>query len=469
MFSACTADIAIFGGQAGGGKTWALLLEMARWMFVAGFRGLLLRRTIADQRKAGGLLDTATDVFGQLGASKRMSPDIDFIWKSGAKVQLSGCEQEEAIKEWQGAQLDLVGWDELTHFTKFQFWYLYTRMRSAHGKIKPYFRATCNPEPDSWVRELIAWWIGADGFAIPERSGVIRWLCREGDDYRWFDSQAQAQAWLTEIGDTDQDPVSVTFIPAKLSDNPILLKNDPKYRGRLAVQDAQTRALLLDGNWNARVQPGAFFDRSWFDVYESVPEWKDVVCACRAWDIADSRPTPERPNPDWTAGVLLYLLKNGRVVVCDVQHVRESEGAVDELMARIAVQDGPRVTIGLFQDPASAGKRDVRHLQTALRKALPSANITVELAGKGKDSKLTYARPFSAYVDPRTMADGRELRAVIVRAPWNSAYLGELVAFPPTDKALHDDMVDATGRAWLELAKRRPGGFAADFGKAWRG
>ncbi len=49
-------------------------------------------------------------------------------------------------------------------------------------------RATCNPDADSWVASFIDWWIGDDGYAIKERSGVMRWMVRIGDDIVWADT-----------------------------------------------------------------------------------------------------------------------------------------------------------------------------------------------------------------------------------------------------------------------------------------
>lgn len=55
--------------------------------------------------------------------------------------------------------------------------------------VRPYVRATCNPDADSWVAEFISWWIDPEtGFAIPERAGVLRWFIRIGDTIIWGDS-----------------------------------------------------------------------------------------------------------------------------------------------------------------------------------------------------------------------------------------------------------------------------------------
>ena len=89
-------------------------------------------------------------------------------------------------------------------------------------------RATCNPDADSWVAELVKWWINQDtGYPIHERSGVIRWFIREDGQLRWFDTKKQAARHLVKGGldpaKAVKQPKSFTFIPAKLEDNPVLV------------------------------------------------------------------------------------------------------------------------------------------------------------------------------------------------------------------------------------------------------
>nr|WP_234841454.1 terminase family protein [Sinorhizobium meliloti] len=73
----------------------------------------------------------------------------------------------------------------MTHFSAKQFWYMVSRNRSMSG-VRPYTRATCNPDADSWVAELIRWWIDQDtGLPIPERAGVLRWFVRSDSPQTW--------------------------------------------------------------------------------------------------------------------------------------------------------------------------------------------------------------------------------------------------------------------------------------------
>lgn len=459
-FSRCSADIAIYGGSAGGGKTYALLMEAARWFQVRNYRAVLFRRTLEDVKKAGGLWDKGSALYRQLKAQIREGGERDAQWPEyNSKIQFRGCEFEDDVFSWQGAELDFVGIDEISHFTAKQIWYLWTRCRSTTG-IKPYLRGTCNPEPDSHIRELIDWWIDpGSGFVIEERSGVIRWIVRTKDDeIRNFATQQDAQLYLNEIGDQDQSPVSLTFIRSRLEDNPALLRADPKYKSRLAMQDAVTRAKLLDGNWNARATAGALFSRGWFKAVETFPDVKDVQLWVRGWDFAFSRPTPQYPNPDWSATVLIAWLKTGKLCFCHVDRIQQEQGGVDEWIRAIVQNDGPRVIQALWQDPAS-GKALAQHQREVIRTAMPSSEVLIEVE---RLDKIAYASILSAAIDPRTR--NNQYIAHFVDGPGVQPFFAELEGFPK--KGGKKDQVDAASRAYLVIDQHL-NGFAAGFLRAW--
>lgn len=151
------ADIAIYGGAAGGGKTWALLLEALRHRGEADFSAVFFRRNTVQVRNPGGLWDESFKLYPGSGATP-FSATLEWKFRSGAKVKFAHLEHDKTVLEWQGAQLPLLCFDELTHFTAAQFWSMTARNRSV-GPVAPYIRATCNPDADSWVAELVSWWI----------------------------------------------------------------------------------------------------------------------------------------------------------------------------------------------------------------------------------------------------------------------------------------------------------------------
>lgn len=218
-FLASNADIVIFGGAAGGGKTWALLMQPLRHMSNPQFGGVIFRRTSPQIRNQGGLWDESSQIYPLLNAEPRQTV-LEWRFPAGAKLKFAHLQYDSDVYDWQGAQVPFIGFDQLEHFSESQFWYMLSRNRSLCG-VRPYVRATVNPDADSWVAKLIEWWIDQEtGFPIDERSGIVRWFVRVNGETKWADTKE-------ELATDGEDPKSLTFIPAKLSDNQILMLKDP--------------------------------------------------------------------------------------------------------------------------------------------------------------------------------------------------------------------------------------------------
>lgn len=258
QFLSSPADIVIGGSAAGVGKTFALLLEPLHYInAVKGFGGVIFRRTTPQIRNEGGLWDTSMDIFPYVGATPRES-SLEWVFEHKNKMKFAHLEYEKDKLSWQGSQIPFIGFDELTHFTETQFFYLLSRNRSACG-VKPYVRATCNPDPDSWVATLIEWWINQDtGFPIPEREGVVRYFTKSGSQYIWGSSyeEVKEKSWhflekiVEKSGLLPENFIkSLTFISGSVYDNKKLLEKDPSYIANLLSQDDDIKAQLFDGNW----------------------------------------------------------------------------------------------------------------------------------------------------------------------------------------------------------------------------
>lgn len=425
-FAQCRADVAIYGGAAGGGKSWSLLFEALRWHQVPGFRAVIFRKALTDITVPGGLWDASRDMYPQTGAEPRGSPVLDWRWPSDARVGFSYLDKDGDELRHQGAEYAVELFDEGTHIRERHFWYLQSRNRSRCG-VRPYTRISCNPDPDSFIRQLIDWWIGPDGLAIPERSGVLRWFVRGPDGMlQWADTRE-------ELGESAR---SLTFIPSRLEDNPALTSTDPGYRARLESLPRIDRERLLGANWDVKPIAGSFFQRSWIDVLEAPPR---AALSVRTWDLAATAPTEKSPDPDWTVGTKVVRARDGRLVVEHAERMREGPGTVEAAMRRIAEQDGKHVRIGLWQDPGGAGKAHVAHL---VKTVLKGFSCEVIVAAKNKQA---YAKPISAAADP-AVDPGPQL--AIVAGPWNTWFLSQLEGFP---EGKHDDAVDALSLAGLLL------------------
>lgn len=263
-FLSSSADIVIGGGAAGAGKSYALLMEPLRHAHVAGFRSVIFRRTTVQVKNSGGLWDTSKEIYSKLVDTAGRSPhptEAPPKWKfpSGATLLFSHLEHESTKFDWDGAQIALLGFDELIHFTPGQFWYLVGRNRSSSG-VRPYIRATTNPQSSGWVKRLISWWIYPDdyeveslrGMPIIERAGVLRYLARWNESNYWGDTPQEAIAALPEEGRAKyriELVKSVTFIPGTLQDNRELTDKDLGYEGNLLAQDKRHGSRLLRGCW----------------------------------------------------------------------------------------------------------------------------------------------------------------------------------------------------------------------------
>ena len=275
-FLATPADICIYGGAAGGGKTFGLLLEPLRHMKNKDFNSIIFRRDYTQVTSPGGLWDSSKKIYSYVkGCYPLKTPKLHWNFQSGASVNFAHLGNDEDCLSWQGSQVTMIGFDELTHFSEYQFFYMLSRNRTDSG-VAPYVRATCNPDADSWVAEFIKWWIDPDtGYPIPERSGKIRWMVRLNEVIYWFDTRQEAIDAAIENGMDYEKAVimakSVTFIASTLQDNKILMKNDPGYMANLMAMALVERERLLYGNWKIKAAAGLMFKRTKVNLLETLP------------------------------------------------------------------------------------------------------------------------------------------------------------------------------------------------------
>ena len=265
QFLSSRADIVIYGGAAGGGKTYAVLLESLRHHATLNARIAIFRRERVRVTAPGGLWDESHNIFPYFNA---VSNEARLVWKfpRGATVSFLTLQYEQDVKKFHGSQLAVQLWDELTEFEESQFWYMTSRSRT-NAKIKPYIRATCNPDADSWVAKLIAWWIGDDGLPIADRCGRIRWFYRRDDILLWADSKEEL---IANHGAEEVDCRSFTFIAATIEDNQILLQNNPAYLSTLRSLREIDKQRLLFGNWRIKAE-GKIFHQSDFKIFTRNP------------------------------------------------------------------------------------------------------------------------------------------------------------------------------------------------------
>lgn len=332
--------------------------------------------------------------------------------------------------DWQGSQVPLFLWDELPHFTKRQFMYMFSRNRSTCG-VRPYIRATCNPVPPEdktggWLHDFVGWYIGDDGYAIPERSGVIRWFTMINDSLRWADSR---EALIEQY--PDSEPKSFTFIRSDVYDNKILLEKDPGYLANLKALPLYEQEQLLKGNWLVKPAAGKVFNRNWFEIVDAVPAGGYTV---RFWDLAASEKKIASADPDYTADVKMKFV-NGIYYVLDSNEDRMEPAATDTAIKNRALQDGKAVSIRFEMEGGASGKRDARTIVSMLD--------GWDIKGvRPQGDKITRSKGLAS----QALAGNVKL----LRGPWNDRWLNHMHGQP--DLA-HDDTMDGSSGAYNELQK----------------
>jgi predicted phage terminase large subunit-like protein len=422
-FLSASADIVMYGGGAGSGKTRALAMEPARHSHVKGFTAVFFRRTYPEITNPDGLWDESKKVYGRLGWTMRLG-DLEWHTPAGGRVKFAHAHTEADVESWKSAQIALLLFDQLETFSEYQFWYLVSRNRSTCG-VRPYIRASFNCEP-GWLADLLQWWWDPEtGYPIAERDGVVRWLVRVSGEVHWGSSREEL---LERFGPLVM-PLSFTFIAGRLSDNKILETKDPSYRAKLMALPIVEQERLLALNFKIRPGAGKVLPRAKFNIVHAVPS--DLVRVVRGWDNAATQGAG-----DWSTAVKLGQRANGRYIILHRWRDQLATGARDEAMKNLAKSDGPAVEIAIAQEPGSAGKDVVFYTVTEL------AGFSVT-AYRDTGDKVTRSTPFGSQL----MVGNVDIFC------WDpvemEAFLQQVDAFPT--KGVPDDDVDATTKAFKHL------------------
>lgn len=175
---------------------------------------------------------------------------------------------------------------------------------------------------------------------------------------------------------------------------------------------------------------GTFFKPGKIELVDTLPAGH--LLTCRGWDFAST------DDGDWTAGVKIARLPDGRFIIADVARLRALPDERDATIVNVSKADGRKVKISIPQDPGQAGKTQVAYMTRQL------AGLNVMSSPESGD-KMTRAEPFAAQVNAGNV--------LMIRADWNDAYRAELALFP---NGTYDDQVDGSSRAFAELIGRGP-------------
>jgi len=355
------------------------------------------------------------------------SQEHSYKFPYGAKITFAHMQYDGDKYSWKSAQIPLIEFDQLEMFTASQFFYMFSRNRSTCG-VRPYIRASANPEP-GWLADFLDWWIDDDGWAIPERSGVIRWMVRENDSIFWGDSQDALQA-----AHPNSTPKSVTFILSTIYDNQIGMEKDPGYLANLQALDNIERQRLLGdgtrgGNWKVRPAAGKVFNKAWFEIVDAVPAGGREL---RFWDLAAT----EKKRADFTASCKGKIVDK-IVYIIDATADQINPVSTNNAIKNTAGQDGVSCAVRWEQEGGASGKRDTYSIVTMLT-GYDAQGILPQ------GDKITRAKPLGA----QALAGNVKL----LRGSWNERWLNHMHAQDGNPKT-HDDEMDAASGCYNELIK----------------
>ena len=211
----------LYGGAAGGGKSYAMIIDPLRNCHRKAHRALILRRSMPELRE---MIDKSRELY-PLAFPGAKFKEVEKLWNfpSGAKVEFGFLERDADVYRYQGQAYSWIGFDEITHLpTEFSWNYLASRLRTTDPEIQTYLRCTANPGGvgSHWVKN------------------------------RYISPSESNKSFLGKDGLTRK------FIPARLEDNPYLAE-DGVYEQMLNSLPPIQRRQLLEGNWD--VAEGAAF------------------------------------------------------------------------------------------------------------------------------------------------------------------------------------------------------------------
>ena len=239
-FLAASEREVLYGGSAGGGKSYAMLSDPLRYMGHPAFSGLLLRHTTEELRE---LVFKSQELYPKIWPGIKWSErKMQWTAPSGARLWMSYLDRDDDVLRYQGLAFSWIGFDELTQWATPYAWnYMRSRLRSTAADLPIYMRATTNPggRGHHWVKKMFI-------DPSPYNRAYDATDIETGEVLRYPAGHAKAGRPLYKR----------RFIPARLSDNPYLAESGD-YEAMLLSMPEQQRRQLLDGDWD--IKEGAAF------------------------------------------------------------------------------------------------------------------------------------------------------------------------------------------------------------------
>lgn len=446
------ADVLFVGGAAGSSKTFFLLLDSAKPEYIKtpGYNCVIFRKSYPQLTNPGGIVDESKNLYQKIGGRYTSKPPT-WRWDAfNSQIAFRPLQYDDTVYDYQGAQFARIGFDELTHLSAIQFFYLLSRNRSACG-VKPQVRATMNPDADSWVAQFIQWyWNPETGYPIMERSGKLRYFVRISNETYWADSKQELiEAHYDQLAPvveasnglvTFDDMVkSFSFIAATIYDNPALLKINPQYLSNLNALDEVEKQRLLFGNWKIRHDSGLVFDSNWFSIIDIEELPRDPLIKVRFWDLAATAREDAGLSACYTAGCLIGMV-GVNIYIFDLQVIQVKGGDVIYPIKGCAMADGVGTKIRFELEGGASGKI----VQESFTEEITKMDRRYDVkAIKPDKSKLQRALPLAT--------QARLGYVYLIRGEWNGEFLAAVEGFDGLRRPRVNDIIDAATGAFEQI------------------
>lgn len=384
-----------------------------------------------------------------ISASKQIYPHFGAVYKSQSKVWIFPNGAEIDFKAMPKDLYEVQGWerttfiiDEAAEFQLEDVLAVLSRLRSATYRGKKSILLTCNPSKASYLLPFVQFSLDEDGVPLPGTEHKTRYFVVQNSKVLWADTAEELYEKYgkgLKLG-TEFIALRFKFIPMLCTDNPVLLKNDPGYVGRLLSQPRVNQLRLLHGSWYAAVEGGTMVTEDMFEIVDFPPI--NPIGKIRAWDLAASVPNESNNfRCDWTAGVLMSKDVFGNFYIEDVKHFQMQIDGVLKSIKDTAWQDGLDITQIIPADPGAAGKVAAKFYISFL--ASHGISTRVDTVNPHSDKVVRFG-PFASVAAVKSVK--------LVRGDWNRAWLDEVCFFTGARKD-HDDQVDATSSAFNNIAR----------------
>lgn len=356
-----------YGGAAGGGKSEALLMGALQYVDVPGYSALILRRTYKDLSLPNAIMDRAKQWLR--GTDAHWAPSkYMFEFPSGAKLTFGYIQYEADVYQYDSAEFQYIGFDELTQFLEPQYRFMFGRLRRTQelrdAGVPLRMRGASNPG---------------------------------GVGHLWAKNRF--------IKNPSKDTL---FIPANIKDNRHL--DYDEYVKSLAMLDPVLRAQRLEGDWDVDYSGNAF-NRSWFEGHYVDRVTGKRIRRCRAWDFAATQ-----GGGDYTVGALVALdLDSKKWTIEHMVRGQWGPARVEQIVRAFAEKDTRSTIVRIEQEPGASGKTVIDSYIRGLAgwdvKGVPASG-----------SKETRWRPFAAQCEAGNVD--------VCNGGWTNDWLDEISTVP---------------------------------------